>query len=205
MNDVAMESYMGYLDKQRKELHKKNKWLKCAMGIDAKYHELSSHEVEHVGSLIFKINSIVGIKRTYEELGGRMGSYFIFRFRNRIVSEMLELMVLLVASRYHPLVEKCRANDRKKDIKINGVGYDLKIQFSKPNADGRLEYKDIRDYEQKKIIFLFTDERKDYIYNHFMEFFENGILRLEEVVDDVQRREYETVIIKDMCKIKYCM
>lgn len=196
---------MKYLDKQRKELYKKNKWLKVAMGIDAKYHRMNANEISYVESFIFKVKSMKGIKKTYEELGERLGSYFIFRFRNRIISEMLELMVLLVASRCHPSVEKCRSNDRKKDIKINGVGYDLKVQFAEPNADGKLEYKDIRDYGQKKIIFLFTDERKDYIYNNFMEFFENGYGRLEEVVEDIQRREYETVIIKDMCKIKYCM
>lgn len=202
----SYEEYMKYLEKQRKMLYKKNKWLKCAMGIDTRYHELSDDEINHVEKYyLFKINSMKGIKESYEELGERLGSYLIFRLRNRLASEMLELMVLLVASRYHPWVEKCRANNKKSDIKINGIGYDIKVQFSKADDDGRLTYKDIRNYGQRKLIFLFTDERKDYILNNFMEFFENGVGRLEEVVEDIQRSDYSTVLVKDMCKIRYCL
>lgn len=194
-----------FREKYRKQLYRKEKLLKCAMGIKAKYHKLNKVESKYVEGFIFNAKTMKGIKETYESLGERLGSYFIFRVRNRLASEMLELIVLLMASYDYSWVEKCRANDKKKDIKINGVGYDLKIEFSDPNEYGRLEPKYIRNYNQRKIYFLFSKDRKDYIFNNFIEFFRHGELRLEEILEDIQKDNYREITVVNMNTIKYCL
>lgn len=195
---VSMERY-------RKELYRKEKMLNCALNLkDDMYYTLNDREVAYVEGLIFDTKNMKKMKTIHEELNQRYKNYYALRMRNRLASEMLELMLLLVADQYH-WVEKCRSNDRKGDIKINGVKYDIKLQFNDYDEDGRLNPKYIRDYHQRKIILMFPKNAKDYLYTNFIEYFREGMLRLDEIVEDIQRRNYREVIVEDMSSIRYCL
>lgn len=191
------------IKRYKAQLKKKEKILNYLLTCRTSYVELYDYEIREVEDTMFSECSgkISEVKSTIENMNIRYRSYLILRMINRTASEMLEIIMLILATVQGYETRKCNKKDRYGDILLDGIKFDIKLYFNGSNENGDMILKTPRDYYQNKIIFNFGEGKKKYILNNFLGYFRDRQRFLFEVVESLTGR-YKEVEIHEMAYIR---
>jgi len=185
------------------QLKKKEKILNYLLTCRTSYIKLFDHEIRDVEDIMFNsCEKLQQIKSTVENTNIRYRSYLILRMINRTSSEMLEIIMLIVATTQGYETRKANRRDKYGDILIDGEKFDIKLYWNGLSPDGKMIHKSPRDYNQNKIIFDFGEDKKKEILRNFVGYFRKRNRFLWGILEGIRHREYRTIRIHEMCYIQ---
>lgn len=187
----------------RYQLKKKEEILNHLLTYHTSYVQLFDHEIRLVEDTMFSsCDKLSQVKSTIENIDIRYKSYLVLRMINRTTSEIVEIIMLIVATSQGYTTRKANKRDKMGDIILDGTKFDIKIYWNKTGENGEMVHKSPRDYNQNKIIFNFTKSKKREILSDFVGYFRDRYNFLWEVIEGIRYREYQTILVHEMSYIQ---
>lgn len=187
----------------RYQLKKKEEILNHLLTYHTSYVQLYDHQIRRVEDTMFnECEKLSQVKSAIENIDVRYKSYLILRMINRTSSEIIEILMLMIATAQGYYTRKCRKHDKMGDLWIGEEKFDIKIYWNKTDENGAMIHKSPRDYGQNKIIFDFNADKKREILSDFVGYFRDRYSFLWGVIEGIRYREYKTIRIHEMCYIQ---